>query len=56
MIAYMFQKYPENSAFQLFKILWLLTREIFHFLCYVLKKVAYFLTVSTVFSVSKQNF
>ena len=40
MAAYVFQNYPEN-------------REI---ICYFLKKVAYFLTVSIVFSVYKQNF
>ena len=32
MIAYMFQKYPENFAFQLFLILQYITREIFYFL------------------------
>ena len=48
MIAYMFQKYPENLSFQLF----IFAREI----CYFLKKVAYFLTVSIVFSVCKQKF
>ena len=52
MIAYVFQKYPENFASQLFIILELFTREI----CYFLKKVAYFLAVSIVFSVDKQNF
>ena len=40
MIAYVFQKYPENLAFQLFIILQLFTREIWHFL-----KKGYFLTV-----------
>ena len=34
MIAYVFQKYPENFAFQLFKILHQFTREI----CYFPKK------------------
>ena len=52
MIVYVFQKHPENFAFQLFIILQKLTREI----CYFFKKVVYFLTVSIVFSVYKQNF
>ena len=34
MIAYMFQKYPENFAFQLFMVLQQFTSEI----CYFLKK------------------
>ena len=44
MIAYVFQKYPENVGFQLFMDL--LFSE----------TVAYFLAVSFVFSVYKQNF
>ena len=52
MIASVFQKYSENFVFQLFIILQQFTREI----CYFLKKVVYFLTVSIVFSVYKQNF
>ena len=52
MIAYVFQKYPENFAFQLFIILKQLTREICHFV----KKIAYFLTVSIVFPVYKKKF
>ena len=51
MIAYVFQKCPQNFAFQLFVVLQKFTREICYFL-----KVAYFLTVSFVFSVYKQNF
>ena len=46
MIAYVYQKYLENFAFQLYIILKQFTREI----CYFLKKVAYILTVSIVFS------
>ena len=45
MIAYVFQKYPENFVFKLFIILQQFTCEI----CYFLKKVAYFLIVSIVF-------
>ena len=45
MIAYVFQKYPENFAFQLFVILQEYNREPL--------KVAYFWTVSIVFSVFK---
>ena len=48
-IAYLFQKYPENFASQLFIILQQFTGEICHFL----KKVAYSLTVCIVFSVYK---
>ena len=51
MIAYVFKKCPENFAFQLFTSLQYFTREIYYFL----KKVAFFLTVSIVFSVFKQN-
>ena len=32
MIAYMYQKYPENFAFQLFLILQKFTHKIFYFL------------------------
>ena len=46
MIAYVFQKYPENLTIQLFIILQQLIREI----CYFLKKQP-FLTVRIVFSV-----
>ena len=48
MIAYIFQRYPENFTFQLcnFAVNY---REI----C---QKLAYFLTVSIAFSVYKQNF
>ena len=38
MIAYVFQKYPENFEFQLFIILRQFTREI----CYFLKKLPTF--------------
>ena len=48
MIAFAFQKYPEDFIFQLFIILQYFTREI----CYLLK----YLTVSIAFSVYKQNF
>ena len=46
MIVYVYQKYTENFAFQLFIILQQFTRKI----CYFLKKVTFFLTVSIVFS------
>ena len=49
MIAVVFQKYPENFAFPLFIVIYLWNVLFF-------KKVAYFLTVSIVFSVYKQNF
>ena len=52
MIAYVFQKYPENFTFQLFLVLQQFARKI----CYFLKKIAYFLTVSAIFSVYKQNY
>ena len=51
MLAYLFQNYPENFAFQLFIILQQFTRKIRYFL-----KAAYFLTVSIVFSAYKQKF
>ena len=43
--------YPENFTFQLFIILQLFTLET----CNFLKKVTFFLTLSIVFSVCKQN-
>ena len=46
----MFQKHPENFASQVFLILQYFALKI----CYFLKK-SYFLTVSNVFSVFKQN-
>ena len=49
MIAYVSKKYPENFTFQLFTSLQYFTREIYYFH----KKVAFFLTVSVVFSVFK---
>ena len=52
MIVHMFRKYSENLTFQLFIMLQWITRQI----CYFLEKVAYFLMVSIVFSVYKQNF
>ena len=52
MITYLFRKYSENFAFQLFIILRSFAREIRYFL----KKVANFLTVSIFVSVYKQNF
>ena len=52
MIACLFQKYPETFAFQLFIILQYFNREI----CYFLKKVTYYLTISLVFAFYKQNF
>ena len=52
MIAYVFQQYPENFAFQLFIILpYNLPLKFTIFL-----KIAYFLTVSIVFSFFNQNF
>ena len=51
MISYVFQKCPENFVFELFTILKQFTREIYCFLW----KSAYFLTVSIIFSVCKQN-
>ena len=52
MIAQVFQKYPENFAFQLFIIF----AVIYPWNLLFFKKVAHFLTVSIVFSVYKQNF
>ena len=51
MIAYVFQKYPKNFAFQLFNFCGNLPVK-----NAILLKVAYFLTVSIVFSVYRQNF
>ena len=51
MIAHVFQKYPENFAFYLELCSNLPVKFAIFF-----KKVAYFLTVSIVFSVYKQNF
>ena len=53
MITYMFQKYSEYFALQLFIILQSLTHEIPVLFSL---KVAYFLIVSIVFSLYKQNF
>ena len=52
MITYVFEKYHEKCAFQLLVILQWFIREIFYFR----KKLAYFLAVSIVFFVHKQNF
>ena len=51
MIAYVFQKYPENFTFQLFIILQLIYLQSLLFSL----KLVYFLTASVVFSIYKQT-